>query len=72
MNFQIAEIILMYDRETLLMLVLITCSSLIAVGGYPQSGYAELDSALLPPNGQDPYRNTPSPGLHGVPQDRYG
>ncbi|XP_068239527.1 catenin delta-2 isoform X13 [Palaemon carinicauda] len=41
------------------------------VGGYPQSGYAELDSALLPPNGQDPYRNTPSPGLHGVPQDRY-
>ncbi|XP_068239532.1 catenin delta-2 isoform X17 [Palaemon carinicauda] len=42
-----------------------------AVGGYPQSGYAELDSALLPPNGQDPYRNTPSPGLHGVPQDRY-
>ncbi|XP_066961410.1 plakophilin-4 isoform X7 [Macrobrachium rosenbergii] len=41
------------------------------LGGYPQSGYAELDSALLPPNGQDPYRNTPSPGLHGVPQDRY-
>ncbi|XP_047500647.1 catenin delta-2-like isoform X14 [Penaeus chinensis] len=42
-----------------------------AVGGYPQSGYAELDGALLPPNGQDPYRNTPSPGLHGLPQDRY-
>ncbi|KAK7085034.1 Plakophilin-4 [Halocaridina rubra] len=41
------------------------------LGGYPRSGYAELDSALLPPNGQDPYRNTPSPGLHGVPQDRY-
>lgn len=41
------------------------------VGGYPQSGYAELDGALLPPNGQDPYRNTPSPGLHGLPQDRY-
>ncbi|XP_037783200.1 uncharacterized protein LOC119579430 [Penaeus monodon] len=41
------------------------------IGGYPQSGYAELDGALLPPNGQDPYRNTPSPGLHGLPQDRY-
>ncbi|XP_050736078.1 splicing regulator ARVCF-like isoform X11 [Eriocheir sinensis] len=42
-----------------------------AVGGYPQSGYAELDASLLPPNGDDPYRNTPSPGMQGLPQDRY-
>ncbi|XP_071533529.1 catenin delta-2 isoform X24 [Panulirus ornatus] len=42
-----------------------------AVGGYPQSGYAELDGTLLPPNGEDPYRNTPSPGMQGIPQDRY-
>ncbi|XP_050736082.1 catenin delta-2-like isoform X15 [Eriocheir sinensis] len=41
------------------------------VGGYPQSGYAELDASLLPPNGDDPYRNTPSPGMQGLPQDRY-
>ncbi|XP_071533518.1 uncharacterized protein p120ctn isoform X16 [Panulirus ornatus] len=45
--------------------------SLITVGGYPQSGYAELDGTLLPPNGEDPYRNTPSPGMQGIPQDRY-
>ncbi|KAK8400807.1 hypothetical protein O3P69_002536 [Scylla paramamosain] len=42
-----------------------------AVGGYPQSGYAELDASLLPPNGDDPYRNTPSPGMQALPQDRY-
>ncbi|XP_071533501.1 uncharacterized protein p120ctn isoform X3 [Panulirus ornatus] len=41
------------------------------IGGYPQSGYAELDGTLLPPNGEDPYRNTPSPGMQGIPQDRY-
>ncbi|XP_050736067.1 catenin delta-2-like isoform X3 [Eriocheir sinensis] len=41
------------------------------IGGYPQSGYAELDASLLPPNGDDPYRNTPSPGMQGLPQDRY-
>ncbi|KAK8400817.1 hypothetical protein O3P69_002536 [Scylla paramamosain] len=41
------------------------------VGGYPQSGYAELDASLLPPNGDDPYRNTPSPGMQALPQDRY-
>ncbi|MCL4133126.1 UNVERIFIED_CONTAM: hypothetical protein GTU68_023266 [Idotea baltica] len=42
-----------------------------ASGDYPPSGYAELDGSLMPPNGGDPYRNTPSPGLHGVPNDRY-
>ncbi|XP_042215983.1 uncharacterized protein LOC121862091 isoform X7 [Homarus americanus] len=41
------------------------------IGGYPQSGYAELDGTLLPPNGEDPYRNTPSPSMQGIPQDRY-
>nr|XP_045584609.1 uncharacterized protein LOC123746850 isoform X3 [Procambarus clarkii]XP_045584610.1 uncharacterized protein LOC123746850 isoform X3 [Procambarus clarkii]XP_045584611.1 uncharacterized protein LOC123746850 isoform X3 [Procambarus clarkii] len=41
------------------------------ISGYPQSGYAELDGTLLPPNGEDPYRNTPSPGMQGIPQDRY-
>ncbi|XP_063868562.1 catenin delta-2-like isoform X7 [Scylla paramamosain] len=42
-----------------------------SIGGYPQSGYAELDASLLPPNGDDPYRNTPSPGMQALPQDRY-
>ena len=49
-----------------------TTPVVIAVGGYPQSGYAELDASLLPPNGDDPYRNTPSPGMQALPQDRYG
>ncbi|KAB7501029.1 Catenin delta-2, partial [Armadillidium nasatum] len=42
-----------------------------AGGEYPPSGYAELDGTLMPPNGRDPYRNTPSPALHGVPSERY-
>jgi hypothetical protein len=35
---------------------------------FPQSGYDELDSTLIPPR-QDHYRITPSPG---GPIDRYG
>jgi hypothetical protein len=35
---------------------------------FPQSGYDELDSTLIPPR-QDHYRITPSPG---GPVDRYG
>ena len=35
---------------------------------YPQTGYDELDTTLIPPR-QDHYRITPSPG---GPVDRYG
>lgn len=37
---------------------------------FPQSGYDELDTTLLPPR-SDHYRITPSPGP-GVPGDRFG
>jgi len=38
-------------------------------GGFPRSGYDELDTTLMPPRpGADPYaRNTPSPGASGHP-----
>jgi len=38
-------------------------------GGFPRSGYDELDTTLMPPRpGGDPYtRNTPSPGAGGHP-----